>query len=236
MESIETLPNGLRLLQDDAFFKLGQDSVLLSAFAHPRRFARVLDLGAGTGALTLLCWREDLRMTGLELQSGAAALFARSVADNQLSNVEVVTGDLRQVRTLFAHGSMDYVLCNPPYFKRSAGKVSPLDAHALARADGEATIEDIAVAASYVLGSGGKCAMVFRPERLLTLMTALQRVRLTPKRLRFVHQTAEKPPSAVLVESRKGSNPDGLTVEPPLLVQDSTGTLTEEYKAIYHLA
>ena len=128
-----------------------------------------------------------------------------------------------------------YVLCNPPYFKRSAGKVSPLDAHALARADGEATIEDIAVAASYVLGSGGKCAMVFRPERLLTLMTALQRVRLTPKRLRFVHQTAKKPPSAVLVESRKGSNPDGLTVEPPLLVQDSTGALTEEYKAIYHL-
>ena len=111
-------------------------------------------------------------MTGLELQAGAAALFARSVADNQLSNVEVVTGDLRQVRTLFAHGSMDYVLCNPPYFKRSAGKISPLDAHALARADGEATIEDIAVAASYVLGSGGKCAMVFRPERLLTLMTA----------------------------------------------------------------
>ena len=174
-------------------------------------------------------------MTGLELQAGATALFARSVADNQLSNVEVVTGDLRQVRTLFAHGSMDYVLCNPPYFKRSAGKVSPLDAHALARADGEATIEDIAVAASYVLGSGGKCAMVFRPERLLTLMTALQRVRLTPKRLRFVHQTAKKPPSAVLVESRKGSNPDGLTVEPPLLVQDSTGALTEEYKAIYHL-
>lgn len=235
METTEFLPNGLRLLQDDAFFKLGQDSVLLSAFARPRRFARVLDLGAGTGALTLLTWREDLRMTGLELQEGAAELFRRSVAENGLTNVNVLTGDLRQIRSLLSHGSMDYVLCNPPYFKRGAGKVSPLDAHAMARTDGEATIEDVAVAASYVLGSGGKCAMVFRPERLLTLITALQRVRLTPKRLRFVHQTADKAPSAVLIECRKGSAPDGMVVEPPLLVQDADGNLTAAYKAIYHL-
>ncbi|MGM9612531.1 MAG: tRNA1(Val) (adenine(37)-N6)-methyltransferase [Butyricicoccus sp.] len=236
METTEFLPNGLRLLQDDAFFKLGQDSVLLSAFARPRRFARVLDLGAGTGALTLLTWRDDLHMTGLELQEGAAELFRRSVTENSLANVNVLTGDLRQIRSLLPHGSMDYVLCNPPYFKRGAGKVSPLDAHAMARTDGEATIEDVAVAASYVLGSGGKCAMVFRPERLLTLITALQRVRLTPKRLRFVHQTADKAPSAVLIECRKGSAPDGMVVEPPLLVQDADGNLTAEYKAIYHFA
>ena len=53
-QSTEILPNGLKLLQDDRFFKLGQDSVLLSAFARPRRNARLLDLGCGTGALALL--------------------------------------------------------------------------------------------------------------------------------------------------------------------------------------
>ena len=234
METTELLPNGLRLLQDDAFFKLGQDSVLLSAFARPRRFARVLDLGAGTGALTLLTWRDDLRMTGLELQEGAAELFRRSVVENKLDNVTVLTGDLRQIRALLPHGSMDYVLCNPPYFRRGSGKVSPLDAHAMARTDGEAAIEDVAVAASYVLGSGGKCAMVFRPERLIPLIAALQRVLLMPKRLRFVHQTAKKAPSAVLIECRKGGAADGMVVEPPLLVQDANGILTDEYKAIYH--
>ena len=51
MQSTETLPNGLTLFQDDRFFKLGQDSVLLSAFARIPRRARVLDLGCGTGAL-----------------------------------------------------------------------------------------------------------------------------------------------------------------------------------------
>ena len=53
-QTTEILPNGLSLLQDDRFFKLGQDSVLLSAFAKIRRRAKVLDLGCGTGALALL--------------------------------------------------------------------------------------------------------------------------------------------------------------------------------------
>ena len=236
MESTEFLPNGLRLLQDDAFFKLGQDSVLLSAFARPPRGARVLDLGAGAGALTLLCWRDDLRMTGLELQAGAAALFRRSVEENRLTNVDVIVGDLRRVRSLLPHGSMDYVLCNPPYFRSGAGRTPPQEARAAARADGEASIEDVAAAASFALRDGGKCALVFRPERLLPLIAALRQARLTPKRLRFVHQTAGKPPSAVLIECRKNGAADGLAVEPPLLVQDAGGRLTAEYRAIYHFS
>ena len=50
MLSAEHLPNGLTLT-GRPFFKLGQDSVLLSAFARIPKRARVLDLGCGTGAL-----------------------------------------------------------------------------------------------------------------------------------------------------------------------------------------
>lgn len=234
MQSIENLPNGLDLIQDDDFFKLGQDSTLLSSFAKPRRFANVLDLGCGVGTLALLCWRDDLKITGLELQEGAIEIFNKSIEHNNLQNVKAIQGDLKYIRNYFSHGSMDYVICNPPYFKSGSGRVKALDAHALARMDGEATIEDVAVATSYVLKSGGKCAMVFRPERLITLITALERVRLTPKRLRFVHQTSEKAPSAVLIECRKGGSSDGLIVEPPLIVNNSDGTFTDEYLKIYN--
>ena len=117
-QSTEILPNGLQLLQDDRFFKLGQDSVLLSAFAKPRRNAKLLDLGCGTGALALLVWRPDLKITGLELQDGPLDLFRQSIAANKLENVTALQGDLRQMRTLLPHGSMDYVICNPPYGER----------------------------------------------------------------------------------------------------------------------
>ena len=234
MQSIEKLPNGLDLIQDDDFFKLGQDSILLSDFAKPRKFANVLDLGAGVGTLSFLCWRADLKITGLELQDGAVQIFNKSIEHNKLDNIKAIQGDLKYIRNYFSHGSIDYVVCNPPYFKSGSGKVKALDAHALARMDGEATIEDVAVATSYVLKSGGKCAMVFRPERLITIITALERVRLTPKRLRFVHQTNEKNPSAVLIECSKGGSSDGLIVEPPLIINNADGTFTEEYLKIYN--
>lgn len=164
-QTTEILPNGLSLLQDDRFFKLGQDSVLLSAFAKIRRRAKVLDLGCGTGALALLCWREDLTVTGLEIQQDALDLFRRSIEHNRLENVTALCGDLRHMRTLLPHGSMDYVICNPPYFGRNTGAAAPSAEKRTARQDICCTVEEVAVAASFVLHTGGKAAFVFRPER-----------------------------------------------------------------------
>lgn len=226
-QTTEMLPNGLKLLQDDRFFKLGQDSVLLSAFAKPRRNAKLLDLGCGTGALALLVWRPDLKITGIELQEGPLDLFRQSIAENGLENVAAMQGDLRQMRTLLPHGSIDYVICNPPYFDRMAGANAPTAEKRTARQDASCSVEELAVAASFVLYTGGKAAFVFRPERLWVLLEALARVRLVPKRLRFVHQNVETAPSVVMVECRKGGSAEGLIVEPPLIVE------SEEYLRIY---
>ena len=226
-QTTEMLPNGLKLLQDGRFFKLGQDSVLLSAFAKPRRNAKLLDLGCGTGALALLVWRPDLKITGIELQEGPLDLFRQSIAENGLENVAAMQGDLRQMRTLLPHGSIDYVICNPPYFDRTAGANAPTAEKRTARQDASCSVEELAVAASFVLHTGGKAAFVFRPERLWVLLEALARVRLVPKRLRFVHQNVEAAPSVVMVECRKGGSAEGLIVEPPLIVE------SEEYFRIY---
>ncbi|MDY3618932.1 tRNA1(Val) (adenine(37)-N6)-methyltransferase [Agathobaculum sp.] len=222
----EQLPNGLTLWQDDAYFKLGQDSVLLGAFARPQSRGRVLDLGCGTGALALLLYRPGLQITGLELQAGPLALFRRSIADNGVP-MAALQGDLRDIRSAFPHGSFDYCICNPPYFAAGAGKPAMGAARQAARQDGCCTVEELAAALSYALHTGGKCALVFRPERLAVLLIALQAVHLVPKRMRFVHQNASSPPSAVLVECRKGGSPEGLLVEPPLLVESA------EYQRIY---
>ena len=206
--------------------------MLLSAFAKPRRNAKLLDLGCGTGALALLVWRPDLKITGLELQDGPLDLFRQSIAANELENVTALQGDLRQMRTLLPHGSMDYVICNPPYFDRNAGANAPTAEKRTARQDATCSVEELAVAASFVLHTGGKAAFVFRPERLWVLLEALARVRLVPKRLRFVCKTAGSAPSLVLAEARRGGKP-GLTVEAPLILQNLDGAPTPEVDAIY---
>ena len=131
------------------------------------------------------------------------------------------------MRTLLPHGSMDYVICNPPYFDRNAGTNAPTAEKRTARQDATCSVEELAVAASFVLHTGGKAAFVFRPERLWVLLEALSRVRLVPKRMRFVHQSVQAAPSVVMVECRKGGSAEGLVVEPPLIVE------SDEYFRIY---
>lgn len=232
MQSQEYLPNGLKLLQDEACFRLGQDSILLSAFANIPKQAKLLDLCCGTGALALLCHRADLQIIGIELQTASVNLFAQSILHNRVQNVQVMQGDIREIRTLVQAGSFDYIVCNPPYFSTNSGYSAKQSAIRTARQDDTADLATVAQALAYPLKSGGKCAVVFRPERLCELLHELQAVRLMPKRMRFVHGTATSVPSAVLLECRKDGN-YGLQVQPPLIVRDANGNETDEVKKMY---
>ena len=70
------------------------------------------------------------------------------------------------------------------------------------------------------------------PERLAELMETLRRYRLEPKTLRFVQKNGTSAPSLVLLGCRKDGR-TGLTVQPPLLLQNADGTETEELRRIY---
>ncbi len=222
----EFLPNGLILKQDNRFFKLGQDSVLLASFASPKKGDSVLDLCCGTGAISLMLYREGLHITGLEIQEGAVLLFKESIAENG-ADIQAVKGDMREIRDIFSNGCMDYVVCNPPYFASGTGKASLSREKRIARQDGSCSAEELASAVAYVLHPGGKAAFVFRPERLLVLISAMASKRLILKRLRFVHQNAFAYPSAALAEFRRDGSAEGLKIEPPLFVE------SDEYIKIY---
>lgn len=236
MRRTDKLWDGFSLIQDDRFFKLGQDSVLLSAFAAPPARGNVMDLGCGNGALgVLLCARyPQLSVTGMEIQPEVAALARENAAQNRLEGrLHIVNADWNDCRTLFSGGSFDYIVCNPPYFAQNSGFSAAGANRQKARQDTAGTAEHAVRAAAYLVKYGGRVAFVYRPERLCELIAAMQAVQLEPKRLRMIHQTARAVPSAVLIEARRGSA-SGLQILPPLLVCGEDGQQTAEYRAIYH--
>lgn len=236
MRHTDKLWDGYALIQDDRFFKLGQDSMLLSDFASPPARAKIMDLGCGNGALgVLLCARYDrVTVTGLELQPDVVALAQENVAINQLQDrMTVIHGDLKQCRQLFAAGSFDYIVCNPPYFAKNSGFGAKGSHRLQARQDVGCTAADAVQAAAYLVKFGGRVSFVYRPERVCELILDMKQYQLEPKRIRFVHQHVLAAPSAVMIEARRGSAP-GVQVLPPLLVCHPDGTQTEEYRRIYH--
>ena len=110
--------------------------------------------------------------------------------------------------------------------------MAPDAARRTARAETDCTLSQLCAAAARALTWGGSFCLVHRPDRLADVLGELRRVRLEPKRLRFVHHTAAARPSLFLLEARLGGGV-GLTVEPPLLLHGPDGGETEDVRRAY---
>ncbi len=207
MESVEYLGT-YRLTQSDRCFKLGRDSVLLADFATVRPGWTVCDLGCGVGSLLLLLSQrtEDLTRFGVELDPCAAELARRNLADNGLTGT-VLTGDLRDP-ALLPPDRFHLVISNPPYFRAGSGKSG-----GTARMDDSCSVDELCRRAGKLTRTGGRFAVVYRPERLAELFAAMASARLEPKRLQLLAYDMTKPPYAVLAEAVKDGGP-GLEVLP----------------------
>lgn len=232
---VDLWQNGPRFAQSE-HFKLGTDSVLLADFANTARRTKGIDLGCGSGILPLLLLEksEKLHMTGLEINPDAAAFAEANLRENGFDGRgSIITGDIRNHRELFASGEFDLVISNPPYFAEGSGAVSPRDDRAAARGERLCTLEELVRAAAYLCRTGGAFFMVHRAERLTDALCLLRQYGLEPKRLRTVSHSAEKEPSLVLLETRRGGSA-GIKIMPPLFIRNAEGGETEEILRIYH--
>lgn len=230
----DLLVSDLRIIQDTNAFCFSMDAVLLAHFATLRSGDRVVDLGTGTGIIPLLLTTrmERVNVLGIEVQPEAAERAERSVQFNNLHNkIQIWQGDLRQIEKLLPGYRANLVTCNPPYLPLGEGQISLSDQLAIARHEVCCQLQDVARAAAYLLGTGGRLALVHRPQRLAEIFYWLNEYRLEPKRLRLVHPRAGTEPNMVLIESIRDARP-GLKILPPLFVYEGDA-YTPEVKALY---
>lgn len=232
MKKTEMLWNGMDMIQGG--FRLGTDSVLLAQFLTLPRRAKVADLGSGCGTLGLLLCasRADCAVTGIEIDEAAHRLALENIARNGLEGrLASLLGDVRAIRSLLPAGSFSCVISNPPYFPAGSGKTSR--ANAAARSEDTLSLRELCAAAAWLLPSGGRFALVHRPERLCDLFCAMREHGVEPKRVRFVRHSADSPVCLVLVEGRRGGRP-GLTYLPDFCEFTPDGAETDEYRAACH--
>jgi len=226
---------GPRFMQTEESFKLSTDSVLLADFANVRRVQSCLDLGSGAGVLCVLLAAKNLnaQITGIEIQPNFADLSSLNIVENGMEGrVQIITADLREHKSLLKAESFDLIVSNPPYFAENSGYSAPANHRASAREEKSCTLMDICAAAKWALRWGGTFALVHRPERLSEIFVAMTEAGIEPKRLRMVSYNAEKPPSLVLIEGKRGGK-KGLKIEAPLVLTDGNGNESLEVQKIY---
>lgn len=247
---------GLRIIQGIDSFRFGTDSVLLAAFSRPHRGSSCIDLGAGSGVLSILIGaRTGCNMTAVEIDGDQCSRIERSdrlnsgritseektakdtVFDNnapkrgdEKTGIRVINADYLTETARIGIGKYDCAVCNPPYFRCDCGKVS---ARANATHELSADINGVARAASCLIKFGGKLFMCYPTQRLAEALCALVGARLEPKKLRLVATKQDSPPYLALIEAKKGAK-SGLIIEKNLVLHREDGSYTDEVREIYH--
>ncbi|WP_310551923.1 tRNA1(Val) (adenine(37)-N6)-methyltransferase [Paenibacillus glufosinatiresistens] len=230
----DLLSHNLRIIQSDEVFSFSMDAVLLARFASLPPRGRVLDLCTGNGVIPiLLTTRTNASIEGVEIQPRLAGMARRSVKLNGLEDrVMIHEGDLREFHQTAGYGVYDAITVNPPYMPLNGSDLKLNRHQAMARHELGCTLEEVIQACVRLVRTGGKVAMVHKPQRLADIVSLMRQYRLEPKIVRFVHPRASLEANMVLIEAIRDGKPE-VRLKPPLIVYNEDNRYTPEIQDIY---
>ena len=227
---------GYKIIQNTEGFCFGIDSVLLSDFSkNIRNDSKVLDLGTGTGILSiLLSGKTKLEhIVGVEIQKDVADMATRSVKLNSLENkISIINENILNLENIYEKGSFDAIVTNPPYKKDNTGIQNENKKKLVSRHEITASLEDFIKVSKNMLKDKGELYMVHRPERLVDIIFLMRKYKIEPKLIQFVAPKIGKEPNLVLIKGVKNAK-EFLKFEKILYVYNEDGSYTDDILKIY---
>jgi tRNA1(Val) A37 N6-methylase TrmN6 len=231
----------LALLQPRRGHRVGTDAALLAA-AAPTPAGRIVDVGAGVGAVGLALAIKSARLFAdlVEIDPDLARLAEINAVRNGLQErarvfrLDVLKRDERREAGL-ADEAADCVVTNPPFFDRGTVRVSPNEgrerAHVFSLDERGAPLANWIQACLAILAPGGRFLMIHRPAALSVMLAAIGS-RLGALALLPVHPTIDASAHRLLVSGVKGSKAP-LRFAPALILHGADGRLTPEADLIH---
>ena len=235
-EELDQLFDGrLRIIQKKEGYRFSLDAILLAHFTSLIEAHSIVDLGTGSGIIPLVLARKMIApsIVGVEVQEELADMARRTVILNELTgSISILHDDLRNVNVYLKPSSFDLVVCNPPYYPVTDGRINPDKQKAIARHEIMATLSDVVAASHYLVKPEGMITIIFPAKRLLDLLYTLRQAAINPKRLRMIHSSQHTEGKLVIIEGGKLGNPE-LVVEEPFFIYNTSGGYSEAMQKIY---
>lgn len=212
--------------QKHAALKVGTDSMVLGSLCHWDNPKRLLDIGAGTGVLSLMCAQRFAfqEIIGLEI-SDQAVLDARNNAQNNPfpSPISIVN---QAIQEYLPEEQFDAIISNPPFFENS--QKNP-DAHkSLARHTESLSFPELVSAISRLLTPNGKAWIIVPFENKENLAALAMKNGLFVSDLVEISGKPGKLTRAVLAFEKQPVTAKLYS----LCIRTETGSYSEKYKIL----
>ncbi len=208
--------------QDHTALKVGTDAMLLGALCHFPTGSRLLDIGTGTGVLSLMCAQRfsPKEIIGIDISpdaiTDAKTNFEQSPFPTPISAICTSLQD-------FENEQFDGIITNPPYFENSYKNSE--HAKRLARHTDELSYTELAFHADRLLKPTGVLWLICPADSHTRMHEAFLKHDLFPQEIVRIFGKPEQETRTVIVYGR-----DEKTVQKKsLTVRDKQGKYTQAY-------
>ena len=194
------------IVQERSAMKVGIDSVLFGAWINVNNAKRILDIGTGTGLLSLmLAQRSDATIDAVEIDEGAASEALGNVSTSPwFDRISVYNADFIQY-TQTCDQRYDLIVSNPPYFENSLEAATKERTHA--RHSSSLSFEDLIRCTEKLLTIDGHLALILPVKEAEGIISIAKEYQLYINKLIRVKPNSRKAVNRYLMEfSREESD------------------------------
>ena len=106
--------------QSKDVFRVGTDGVLLGAMCKVKNAKKILEIGTGTGLISLMLAQRNVsaKISAIDINENAVKLASENFRNSIFNeNLKVELKDFKNFET---NENFDLVVCNPPFFEENA--------------------------------------------------------------------------------------------------------------------
>lgn len=211
--------------------KVNTDGVLLGAWTNLQGAKTVLDVGAGTGLISLMvAQRSEAIITGIEIEKNAAGEASQNVQNSIWSNRVSIHHISYQDFVVSSKINFDVIVSNPPFFSNSVKNVNPQ--LSMARHNHLLPFIDIIDGSKKLLNGNGRLSLILPAGESEEFIEKAYQKGLFLNRLTEVNPFHGKKPNRCLMEF--GNEQLVLQKSQISVFDDSRSHFSDEFKKLAH--
>lgn len=208
--------------------KVGVDSVVLGAWTKPETAKTILDIGTGTGLLSLmLSQKSEAKITAIEIDEDSYHQAIENVASSKWKDrIDIIHSSFKEFVNK-TKDSFDLIICNPPYFINSLK--SPVKNRNTARHDDHLNLDDLFFGSKGLLSKNGSLNLIYPYGQKEVLIRIAEKYGFYPANILILQGNRNKKPNRIIVEFKFQKTK--LEID-ELCIRSLTNDYTVEYKQL----